>query len=453
MSWTNYLVFVILLTGLTGIAWAGLWFITRTILKRNGNAPLINRLLKIATTGYFIPFIFMWEFVYYKAADTSLGFLFLLTLDLEAILTILFTIWLVGFTLCGSYYLFRQVSLYISRRVKMPVSEKEEGILKQVQMELNIKTKIRLYRGYRVASPFIYGMLKPCIYLPVSEIPEEELEMIFRHELTHYKHRDVFWKPVYVVISCIYWFNPLVWLMLREFGRWSEASCDVECCEKYRPNKYFAVAYKMLTAESQESEPLASNWYEGEHELNWRVKNMNRNKPMKKWLSVVVTVCMVAVSTVSTYAAEREVKQVYDIKYMETIAKAEEGTEVIEYEEYTMDLNDLEGIEIIEVDMEGDGIGPLYSVVPIDWKVPGQSGIKTNLLPRTAGDQLLISAALDPTDKYLKVGYIDSVGVFHYVRGCNSIYHTFTISMNGDIRVCMMNDENTVKVRAQGYYR
>lgn len=453
MSWTNYFVYVIWLTGLTGIAWAGIWFIARMILKWNGNAPLIYRLLKFATIGYFVPFLFMWEFVNFRMADSHVGFLFVVTRGVENIIGIIFVTWLFGVAVSGSCFLLKRMPLYISRKATVPVSEKEEGILKQVCKELRIKTKVRVCHGYRVASPFIYGVLQPCIYLPVSQIPEDELEMIFRHELTHYKHRDVFWKSVYIVISCLYWFNPFVWLMLREFGRWSEASCDVKCCEKYKPSVYFSVVYKMMTVESQKFGLFAPNWYEGENELEWRVNNMRRNKMMKKWLSVAITVCVVAVSTVSTYAAEREVKKAYDTQYMDTIAKSEEGTEDTEYEEYTMDLNDLEGIEIIEIETDNSGIGPLYSLVPIDWTAPAKSGVSSNLVPRNAGETLLISVTLDPADKYLKVGYIDSAGVFHYVRGCNYVAHTFTISMNGGVKVCIMNDENNVKVRALGSYR
>lgn len=454
MNWTSYFVYVIGLPSLTGTAWTGIWFIIRMILKRNGNAPLIYRLLKLATIGYLIPILLIWEFAYYRITDVNyIGFLFSVTPEIESVLVIIFIIWLLGVFASGSCFLLNWIPLYESRKTTMPVLEKEGGILKQVCTELRIKAKVRAYRGYRVASPFIYGMLRPCIYLPVGEIPEDELEMIFRHELTHYKHRDVFWKPVYIVISCLYWFNPLVWLMLREFGRWSEASCDVKCCEKYKPKIYFSVVYKMLTVESQKIGLFAPNWYEGENELEWRVKNMRRNKTMKKWLSIAITVCVVAVSTVSTYAAEREVKKAYNSKYMETIAKSEEGTEDVEYEEYTMDLNDLDGIEFIDIEGDDSSIGPLYSIVPIDWNVPGISGVRSGYLPRKAGDQLIVSVALDPADKYLKVGYIDAVGVFHYVRGCNSIYHTFNISMDGDIRVCIMNDENSVKVKAYGYYR
>ncbi len=62
-----------------------------------------------------------------------------------------------------------------------------------------------------VDSPFILGVLKPCIYLP-SRMTEPQLSRVLAHEKAHLARHDHWWKPFGFLLLCIYWFNPLIWV-------------------------------------------------------------------------------------------------------------------------------------------------------------------------------------------------------------------------------------------------
>ena len=77
-----------------------------------------------------------------------------------------------------------------------------------------------------ISSPLLIGLFRPCIVLPRADIPEEDLQYIALHELTHYKRWDMLYKWLVQVTVCLHWFNPLVHLMGREIARACEFSCD-----------------------------------------------------------------------------------------------------------------------------------------------------------------------------------------------------------------------------------
>lgn len=76
-------------------------------------------------------------------------------------------------------------------------------------------------------SPMLTGLLKPAIVLPVSVLQHpEKLSFIFRHELTHYKRKDIWFKWLFQLVECVHFFNPLAYLLRRQVERCCELSCD-----------------------------------------------------------------------------------------------------------------------------------------------------------------------------------------------------------------------------------
>lgn len=98
--------------------------------------------------------------------------------------------------------------------------------LAQTSAFAGVRQPVELYVNHLASSPMLLGFFRPCIILPVIDLPGDELLCIFRHELTHYKHRDMLYKWLVQITICLHWFNPLVYLMSRELGRACEFSCD-----------------------------------------------------------------------------------------------------------------------------------------------------------------------------------------------------------------------------------
>ena len=86
--------------------------------------------------------------------------------------------------------------------------------------------RIRLMRGKKDEGPMLFGLFRPVLLLPPGAFEDGELRVVFRHELTHFRRRDLWYKLLLAAACAVHWFNPLVWLMAREANRYLELSCD-----------------------------------------------------------------------------------------------------------------------------------------------------------------------------------------------------------------------------------
>lgn len=146
----------------------------------------------------------------------------------EAVLSFLWLVWL-GPALI---LLIRRITVYQSfagyiRAGWEEVSDTEllDG-LSRVKEEMGIRRPVELYRNPLIGSPLLLGLFHPCIVLPCADTEYTDFEYIARHELLHFKRRDMLYKWLVQITVCFHWFNPLVWLMSRETDRACELACD-----------------------------------------------------------------------------------------------------------------------------------------------------------------------------------------------------------------------------------
>ena len=95
------------------------------------------------------------------------------------------------------------------------------------ELKKAVLLKGNIYCSDMLLSPVLAGVFRPRIILPPGLDPDTpEGQMILAHENVHRKRLDNLWRTLAVIIACIHWFNPLVWVMLREFFSDLELSCD-----------------------------------------------------------------------------------------------------------------------------------------------------------------------------------------------------------------------------------
>lgn len=142
-------------------------------------------------------------------------------------------IWLFGtavylIAVIGSY------ALYLMRKRKNSVEAEENAVFESVKKELKIKRNIRLRMSADFESPMLVGVLFPVIYIPLRKIPPENMRMIFLHELTHYRRKDLAVKWLSLLVNAVHWFNPLCYLLCANISEVCEISCDM-CVTRNMP--------------------------------------------------------------------------------------------------------------------------------------------------------------------------------------------------------------------------
>ena len=101
-------------------------------------------------------------------------------------------------------------------------------LLQNEQRETGVITEVFAYKCQFVTSPLLLGLRKPKILLPDIELSPEELSMIIRHELIHFRQRDILAKFIILLATALHWYNPIIWLSSKAISLQCEISCDNE---------------------------------------------------------------------------------------------------------------------------------------------------------------------------------------------------------------------------------
>lgn len=129
-------------------------------------------------------------------------------------------------------YLYRIiVKIYIKNRFKnndMGIYYIED-VLKISCMKLSIKNIPQIVYSEKVDIAAVMGVVKPKLLFNekiCTNIKEEELELVFMHELMHLKRRHLLIQSITYIVCCIHWFNPLVWYLRKKITLTCELDCD-----------------------------------------------------------------------------------------------------------------------------------------------------------------------------------------------------------------------------------
>ena len=110
-------------------------------------------------------------------------------------------------------------------RRSRPADEDDRAALEEARRRVNCGWEAALYRCPGLHAPVQMGIWNPEILLPET-LPEGSRAAALDHELTHLKRVDVGYLALLALVRCVYWFNPLVWLMVRAARRDMELCCD-----------------------------------------------------------------------------------------------------------------------------------------------------------------------------------------------------------------------------------
>ncbi len=124
--------------------------------------------------------------------------------------------------------------------------------------------RISIRQSGRFSAPLTYGVLHPVILMPTSTKWEktDSLEYVLAHEYVHIRRFDSIRKLVLIVVLCVLWFNPLVWVMYILANRDIELSCDEAVVRFFGENTKAAYARALISMEETRSglTPLCSSF-------------------------------------------------------------------------------------------------------------------------------------------------------------------------------------------------
>ena len=225
-----------------------------------------------------------------SAADTG-------TVKTVDITDILLTLWLAGVIACVLWQGIGYYRLIRSLKGKSRSVERADlhTILQEQCADLVIDREIPLRVSAAADCPMLAGFIHPTLYLPDERISRTDAAFIFRHELTHYKHGDLWLKLLLLAARCLHWFNPLVHLIARFAQEDIEAACDDAVVRghdgAYR-RAYGETILRSAIAQSQKRKALVSCFGDDKKTLMRRFEGLFDKSVKKRGVALVVMIAL-----------------------------------------------------------------------------------------------------------------------------------------------------------------
>ena len=196
--------------------------------------------------------------------------------SLDGLLSVAATVWLVGM---GLLLLYSCISwLYLRHTVRA-----------------SLQHSPRVYLCDHVKSPFIFGVIRPRIYLP-SGLDSATIRHVLSHEQAHLKRLDHLWKPLGYLLLSIYWFNPLLWVAYILLCRDIERACDEKVLMGIDDSQKTGYAKALVDCSTHRRMILTCPVAFGEVSVKARIKAVLSYKKPAFWIVLVALLVCLATS-------------------------------------------------------------------------------------------------------------------------------------------------------------
>lgn len=258
------------------------------------------------------------------------------------------------------YYDFRRM-LKRSRRniLDASVLDTYYGLCREMGME----KRPAIYFCEALPSPLCVGFFQTTVYLNSEEREPAEMRLILKHELTHCKRKDLWFKGILLLARALHFFNPFVHGMARLAEKDMELSCDLAVmadCGMAEREAYSMAILRTVRETKSKNMQMSTAFSGGKEELKMRFENIFDMTQKKRGIALFLAAALVVCGgTAFVGCAESE-----------TAEKTLSGTVYGDYTEET--VHELYGAKLQYI---GDhiGVGKILGLLPLPEGVTNDS--------------------------------------------------------------------------------
>ena len=250
-------------------------------------------------------------------------------IQMLSVYQMLAVVWLAAAALYGLYKLLG--SYIVQRELKrwsMPVPDKSlEMNYQKLCRKMKVSHPPKLWMNAKVTTPLLTGLLRPRIYLPSDRYTWKELELLLSHELSHYRHHDLWYKLILQLVCIVYWFNPLLHWMRREADQDLEFLCDERIMKDGAHEERMQYNYLLAQTAAQRRNfyGLSTGFNGSLADLKKRMVNIMRAGKLKK--GKFITFCFLAVFAFMNVMTGCSVKEPEDSSAVSTESVSQSESE------------------------------------------------------------------------------------------------------------------------------
>lgn len=258
------------------------------------------------------------------------------------------------------YYDFRRM-LKRSRRKIMDASVLDTYY--SLCREMGMEKRPAIYFCEALPSPLCVGFFQTTVYLNSEEREPAEMRLILKHELTHCKRKDLWFKGILLLARALHFFNPFVHGMARLAEKDMELSCDLAVmadCGMAEREAYSMAILRTVRETKSKNMQMSTAFSGGKEELKMRFENIFDMTQKKRGIALFLAAALVVCGgTAFVGCAESE-----------TAEKTLSGTVYGDYTEET--VHELYGAKLQYI---GDhiGVGKILGLLPLPEGVTNDS--------------------------------------------------------------------------------
>lgn len=457
MNWTIRIFIAIMLTSATGTILFAAWYWIGQLLERMGYVNIMYWLLRLLLVFWFVPMAYLIMAIE-DMKNTGRSFVFFNTDIIGYVSSGIVVIWLLV-VLCSSTRYVREIRRTNRRFKDAFICELDvKKVFEETCQRLSVKNgRVKVRQSYQTSTPVCVGTFWPTVIIPVMDYTTEELQVIFVHELTHYKHKDQWLKHLTFIASCMHCFNPAIYKLKRKVETWAEYACDADSVKVIGSIKrYFQVILDMAKADEDEKIPgVYSSLVEDESEIKDRLAHIQRSKDMKiknKWKAILCVATMLVTSTTTVYGATTATEYAYWNAYNATAEEVIELSQTVTEDGYIE--YEVSGLEAKVKEEEGkvtakDRSGTNYA---FNWTVKRNYALRSSPFQASSGDTIAVTATGTPSNITYRLGIVQPDGVRRYVSGSGIVSHIFSLNQAGTYYVYVQNMSTTTALNVSGGY-
>ena len=283
-------------------------------------------------------------------------------------------VWLIGaIVVFAKYMLEYRKFCKLLKRWSSPVEDEDIiRIFRLTKLKLDIENKdIGLIRSKYVNTPMLTGLIRPMVVIPEKEIDETDMKLIIEHELTHYKHKDLYVNLLSILVLCFHWFNPIMYYCMPVIQGDGELYCDETVLKNknmtYRKT-YGKMIINMIPTSPTKQVALSTCFYSKKLSVKRRLINiMKNNKTMKKisTLSILgILGATVLSGSLMTFAAN---SSYIGLEKAKSIALKDAGVSGVTFVKAKLDSDD--GVKVYDVEFYKGNVEYDYEIDAITGQI------------------------------------------------------------------------------------
>ena len=208
-----------------------------------------------------------------------------------------------------------------------------------------------------IDTPFIFGILRPGIYLP-SVLVGEKAVYVIAHEKAHLKRHDHWWKPIGFVLLSVYWFNPVIWVAYILLCRDIELACDERVVRELGESDKKAYSDALLFCSVSRKMIAACPLAFGEVGVKERVRSvLNYKKPTFWMLAVAAGACIIVAVCFLTNPKKEEQGENISVMSEEMVGETDDTDAAAE------DINAVEDSDTVQTESIDEEIAELLDTI------------------------------------------------------------------------------------------